>query len=112
MRIACVFGKVAAVFHKHKAFDKIFSTSYLNTTVHAAEERFSEQELALIDTFCKKMGLDFGAIDVMRDKVDGKIYIVDVNKTCMPVLSLPADEQYRSLNMIAKCFEKGPTQRG
>ncbi len=112
LRIACVFGKVAAVFHKHKAFDKIFSTSYLNTTVHAAEERFSEQELALIDTFCKKMGLDFGAIDVMRDKVDGKIYIVDVNKTCMPVLSLPADEQYRSLNMIAKCFEKGLTQRG
>lgn len=105
LRIACVFGQVAAVFHKHKAFDKIFSTSYLNTTVHAANERLSPEELSLIKTFCKGMGLDFGAIDVMRDKDDGKIYIVDVNKTCMPVLSLPPQEQYRSLKMIAQCFE-------
>ncbi|MEP1230680.1 MAG: hypothetical protein ABJG88_08395, partial [Litorimonas sp.] len=107
LRIACVFGKVGAVFHKHKAFDKIFSTSYLNTTVHLAQDRFSENELTLIETFCQAMGLDFGSIDVMRDKVDGKIYIVDVNKTCMPVLSLPTKEQLRSLKMIAKVFEKG-----
>jgi len=105
LRIACVFGEVAAVFHKHKAFDKIFSTSYLNTTVHTAQERFSPEELSLIKTFCAAMGLDFGAIDVMRDKSDGRIYIVDVNKTCMPVLSLPPAEQYRSLKMIAQSFE-------
>lgn len=106
LRIACVFGQIAAVFHKHKAFDKIFTTSYLNTTVHTAQACFSPEELGLITIFCDQMGLDFGAIDVMRDKADGKIYIVDVNKTCMPVLSLPPKDQYRSLKMIAKSFEK------
>ena len=106
LRIACVFGKVAAVFHKHKDFDKIFSTSYLSTTVHNAAERFSDEELNKIAQFCAAMGLDFGAIDVMRDKNDGRIYIVDVNKTCMPVMSLPPEEQLRSLKMIAQCFEE------
>ncbi len=111
LRIACVFGKIGAVFHKHKAFDKLFSTSYLSTTVHEAEERFSKNELDLIEKFCADMGLDFGAIDVMRDKSDDKIYIVDVNKTCMPVLSLSPKEQYRSLKMIAKLFEAQLPQR-
>ena len=39
------------------------------------------------------MNLDFGAIDVMRDKNDERIYIVDVNKTCMPVLCLSLRQQ-------------------
>jgi len=106
LRIATVFGKIGAVFHKHKSFDNIFSTTYLKTTVHTPEERFSPEELALIETFCGAMGLDFGAIDVMRDKSDGRIYIVDVNKTCMPVMMLSPQEQYRSLKMIAKVFEE------
>lgn len=112
LRIACVFGKIGAVFHKHKAFDEIFTTSYLSTTVHEPSEKFGPEEENLIEQFCGKMGLDFGAIDVMRDKVDGKIYIVDVNKTCMPVLSLPRDAQLKSLGMISQLFTKRLPQRG
>lgn len=105
LRVAAVYGKVATVFHKHKDFNKRFGTAYLSTTVKNAEEVFDDTELKLIAQFCDEIGLDFGAIDVMRDKHDGRIYIVDVNKTCMPVLSLPCSEQYRSLSMIAKSLE-------
>lgn len=105
LRIACVFGHVAAVFHKHKAFEKRFGTDYLSTTVRNAVDVFSETERQNIAQFCETIGLDFGAIDIMRDKHDGRIYIVDVNKTCMPVLSLPKEEQHRSLAMIADAFE-------
>jgi len=107
LRIATAFGKVGAVFHKHKSFDNIFSTTYLSTTVHEPEERFSPEELGLIKTYCEVIGLDFGAMDVMRDKSDNRIYIVDVNKTCMPVMMLSPEEQHRSLKMIAKAFEDG-----
>lgn len=105
LRVASVYGEVAAVFHKHKAFEKRFGTQYLSTDVKNAEEVFSREELRLISQFCDAIGLDFGAIDIMRDKHDGRIYIVDVNKTCMPVLSLPDSEQYRSLKMIGKVLE-------
>ena len=106
LRIACVYGEVATVFHKHKALDKRFGTDYLSTDVRAAADLFSKTELTLIAEFCNQIGLDFGALDVMRDKHDKRIYIVDVNKTCMPVLTLPYPEQYRSFKLIADVLQR------
>lgn len=105
LRVASVFGKIATVFHKHKTFENRFSTTYQSTTVREAEAVFSSIEEDNITQFCDEIGLDFGAIDVMRDKHDMRIYIVDVNKTCMPVLSLPMEDQHRSLAQIARVFE-------
>ena len=107
LRVAYVFGKIAAVFHKHKSLEQRFGTDYLSTDIRLADDVFSVEEQTLIIRFCQKMGLDFGAVDVMRDKYDGKIYIVDVNKTCMPVLSLPMDAQLKSLEWIAEAFADG-----
>ena len=53
------------------------------------------------------MNLDFGSIDVMRDKHDGRIYIVDVNKTCMPVLCLSLKTQIKSQKKIAEALTAG-----
>ena len=72
-----------------------------------AEDVFSADEITLIKTFCQKMQLDFGAIDVMRDKHDGRIYIVDVNKTCMPVLCLKLKTQIKSQDKIAQALTAG-----
>ena len=110
LRIACTFGEVAAVFHKHKDLDVRFGTTYLSTDVRAAEDCFSELELNLISEFCEKIGLDYGAIDVMRDKHDSRIYIVDVNKTCMPVLSLTLKTQIDAQTRVARAFQKGLTR--
>jgi hypothetical protein len=43
----------------------------------------------------------------MRDKHDGRIYIVDVNKTCMPVLSLTLAQQIKSQQKIADSLLRG-----
>ncbi|NNC36064.1 MAG: hypothetical protein HKO02_01300 [Hyphomonadaceae bacterium] len=107
LRIACTFGKVAAVFHKHKDLDARFGTTYLSTDIRSAEDVFSTEELSLISEFCEKIGLDYGAIDVMRDKHDGRIYIVDVNKTCMPVLSLTLKNQIKAQYLVATAFQEG-----
>lgn len=102
MRIAYVGGEIPVVFYKFKDLDKRFGTAYARVDVRRAEDVLSEVEIAAFVTFCEAMGLDFGAIDVMRDKHDGRIYVVDVNKTCMPVLSLPLREQMQSLDKIAE----------
>ena len=41
----------------------------------------SETELSLIKEFCEKLGLEYGELDVLRNREDGKIYIVDANNT-------------------------------
>lgn len=101
LRMAYVGGEIPVVFHKYKALEKRFGTDYAQVDVRAAGEVFSTEEQTQLIHFCEAMGLDFGAVDVMRDKHDGRIYVVDVNKTCMPVLCLSQKEQRRAFRLIA-----------
>jgi len=102
LRLAIVDGDIPVIFHKYKIVSKRFGTDYAQVDVKDAVDVFSLKERSLILSFCEKIGLDFGAIDVMRDKHDGCIYIVDVNKTCMPVLSLTFREQLKSFRHISQ----------
>ena len=107
LRVAYVLGELALVYHKHKPLDDRFGTHYLSVDIYDANEVFSKDEVKLIKAFCKNMHLDFGAIDIMRDKNNGRIYIVDVNKTCMPVLSLSLKKQIKCQQKIADALVRG-----
>lgn len=106
LRCTCVGGEIVQVFRKEKATLKRFSTDYLETVLCAADDVLSSQERRQISAFCEAIGLDFGSIDVLRDhRGDGRIYIVDVNKTCMPVLSMPVAELGPALDKIGAAVE-------
>ncbi len=111
LRIAVVYGEVPIVFHKHKAEKKRFGTDYLSVDLLEPQNVFSQDELEKIAIFSEKIGLDFGAVDVMRDKHDRRIYIVDVNKTCMPVLSLSLKQQMIAQRRVAASFMKNIEER-
>ena len=52
----------------------------LSKTVMAeVSDCFTNEEVKKIHRFCEKLGLDYGEIDILRDRGDQKIYIVDVN---------------------------------
>jgi len=101
LRMAYVGGEIPVVFRKYKLLEKRFGTDYDHVDVWTADKAFSKDEQTQLIAFCEAMGLDFGAVDVMRDKHDGRIYVVDVNKTCMPVLYLTQKEQRRSFRQIS-----------
>lgn len=50
-------------------------------TLGTIGEVFSAFEIAQLQHFCAEMGLEYGAIDVLRDSNDGRIYVVDANNT-------------------------------
>jgi hypothetical protein len=51
------------------------------------------------------MALDFGGLDVLRDREDGRIYIVDVNKTDMgPPSALTAKDKLTAMRGLAQAF--------
>ncbi len=106
LRCACVGGQIVQIFRKEKATQSRFSTRYLQTTLCEPDEVLRPQERKRIAAFCDAMGLDFGSIDVLRDHGgDGRIYIVDVNKTCMPVLSMPVSELRPALHRVGLAVE-------
>jgi len=104
LRMAYVSGEIPVVFHKYKLIEKRFGTDYDHVDVWSADQAFSKEEQIQLIDFCEAMGLDFGAVDVMRDKHDGRIYVVDVNKTCMPVLCLSQKEQRQSFRLISEAL--------
>ncbi|MEL7547826.1 MAG: hypothetical protein AAGJ84_14320 [Pseudomonadota bacterium] len=104
LRANVVKGAISVVFHKFKTLEGRFGTNYLHTDVRDADDVFSKREKAQIRAFCREIGLDFGCIDVLRDINDGQIYIVDVNKTCMPVLSLSFKEQLKALRLMGNAL--------
>ena len=56
-----------------------------NVTVAAefvdTEDILSKEEQNNVLTFCKRLGMDYGELDALRDKCDGRLYIVDANNT-------------------------------
>ena len=55
--------------------------SLVSVRLADVHEFFSEEEFGKILCFCQNMGLDYGELDLLRDKTDQRLYIVDANNT-------------------------------
>ena len=100
-----VGGEIPFVYLKRRTADGRFSND--NKRVDLAETRalYTEDEIAKIRAFARAMQLDFGGLDVLRDREDGRLYIVDVNKTDMgPPTALPGRQKLRAMRMLADAF--------
>lgn len=66
----------------------------------------SKEEQSNIIKLAKIMGLDCGEMDILRDKTDGKIYIIDVNKTPTMLISRFNDEEQNQVYKDLKYYFK------
>lgn len=102
LRTPCVGGSPVLVWHKFKTAGESFAIHSHRTRLRDPADVFSSEELALIRRFNARMGLDWGGLDILRDRNDGRIYVVDVNKTDLgPVISLSWRDKIISMNRLA-----------
>ncbi len=104
LRTPFVGGRPVAVFLKRRPADQRFAN--LNTTVSLArpQEMFSADEIETLSRFAQAMRLDWGGLDILRDRSNGRLYVVDVNKTDMPPLILPWTDKLRAVSRLARAF--------
>lgn len=70
------------------------------------KEAFSRAELAQLFRFAQTMGLDYGEVDIMRDRGDGRIYVVDVaNTPAGPIKELSPADMRHALTTLCAAFE-------
>lgn len=114
LRTCTVGGKAACVFIKRRPVTKRFLNTNTEVSLRAPEEVFTPAELEQISAFTREIGLDWGGVDVLRDRADGRLYIVDANKTDMgPPISLNLPDKLKATRMLAKAFRayvRGPSQ--
>ena len=107
LRTPCAGGEPVVVWIKTKTPDGRFSINNRKATLGEPSQVFSPAELDRIRQFNQRMGLDWGGLDILRDRGDGRIYIVDVNKTDLgPVIALSWRDKIRSMNRLAAALRK------
>ena len=106
VRVPVINGAVPFVYMKYRPTAKRFDSSRNNIVrLCPVEEALSAEEIRDIGKFARSIGLDYGELDVLRDRDDGRIYIVDANKTPTgPSYRLPSAESRRAVNILALAF--------
>ena len=101
LRCPIIGGDVHLVFVKRRALKTRFANTNASVVMRAPKDLLTTEERAKLKTFAKAMGLDWGGMDVLRDKQDGRIYVVDVNKTDMgPPIALPMKDKNKATAIL------------
>lgn len=103
LRCPTVNGKIGLIFIKHRPLHSRFANFNARVELARPEDYLSAEERTKLAAFARAMRLDFGGLDVLRDRSDGRIYVVDVNKTDMgPPIALPLADKFRATRILTK----------
>ena len=80
-RATVVAGKVVVVFRKRRELHERFANAIGTAKLLVPLDAFSAEECSRIGDLATDMGLDVCELDVLRDRGDGRVYVVDANNT-------------------------------
>lgn len=80
-RVAITGDRIPLVVIKRRSVEERFDRSAGYAVLAAAEEVFSAAEQSKIFELCRNFRFEFGDLDILRDRTDGRIYVIDVNPT-------------------------------
>lgn len=105
LRTPFVGGRPALVFIKRRPLDQRFANLNTEVELTTPEAVFSPAEIERLCAFAQAMRLDWGGLDVLRDRADGRLYVVDVNKTDMgPPLALPLADKLKATALLSRAL--------
>jgi hypothetical protein len=81
IRVLFFKDHIPFVYLKYKLKENMFKPTNHKVIIKQASEVFSPEEVAGIIKIPQKMGLDFAELDVLRNRKDNRIYVIDVNDT-------------------------------
>jgi hypothetical protein len=108
LRVPVVGDTIPVVYRKYRPASELFNP-LVNTWVVVSEPLrvFAADELSGLVRLARALHIDFGEFDVLRDRADGRMYVVDANPTPRgPPGPLPTRVRRRALRAVATAFER------
>jgi hypothetical protein len=106
MRMPVIGDRMPFVYVKYRPTEVRFKNRNSRVELGQVEELLSPEEVASVKAFCAAMRLDYGEIDVLRNRDDGRIYIVDVNTTPSgPPNQIAPEDGRRAIAHMARVFQ-------
>lgn len=105
-RVPIYDGAAPLVVEIHNTADERFTPNTKRARLVASEDAFSRDERERLRTFAADLSMDFGELDVLRDRRDGRIYVVDANTTPHGPTGRVTDEERTPLySVLADAFD-------
>jgi hypothetical protein len=105
LRCCIVGGSPIIVFRKRRPLARRFLNENVEVLLDEPRNCYTSDEIGVIERFAADVGLDWGGVDVLRDRTSGRIYIVDANKTDMgPPVALKLGAKLRATRRMAIAF--------
>jgi len=106
IRVPVVKNLLDFVYIKYRNINERFTNTTIKTDLKHVTEIFSENEIELLNKFCEKNYFEYGELDVLRNKNDNKIYVVDVNNTPLgPPKNTTREDKNKAIKKIANEFK-------
>jgi hypothetical protein len=106
IRTPIIGGQIPFVYIKERPLEARFANDNSRCLFLETGEALSPEEVERVQAFVAAMRLDVGSLDILRDRETGRIYIVDVNKTCMgPPVILNLRDKFRAVHRMAGAFK-------
>ena len=99
-------GRPPLVYVKRRGPADLFHNRNAVVEITDPADAFSADELDRLAVLADAMGLDYGEVDVLRDRADGRIYVVDVNQgPSGPPETLAPPEREVAARRLAAAFD-------
>lgn len=104
LRTPVIGGTIPVVIEKRRPLARRFENYQDDLRVHDPAMIYSLQERTDLLRLAAQLGLDFGEMDVLRDR-DGRLFVVDVNnRPAGPAKELRPDLKRRAFDAMLPCF--------
>jgi hypothetical protein len=114
-RPAIIAGRIVVVYEKRRQYPEWFAGREKVKMAHADDVYSADEQVALL-RFCSSIGMEYGELDVVRDKGSGLIYVVDANRTPVRPKGLPVECEDEAFGPMAAAFaellKRGGDARG
>jgi glutathione synthase/RimK-type ligase-like ATP-grasp enzyme len=105
LRVVYSDGEIPFGYRKMRPASERFSNTNVSASLLKPAQEFSIGELQAIVKLARLMGLDFGEMDVLRDRHDGRIFVCDVNTTPFgPPNNIIREDWVRALDLYCSAF--------
>ncbi len=105
-RLPRIHGVYPLVYIKTRPMSRRFGGVNSSVEMHLdLKQVFSEEEIAKLEEFARATKLDCGEIDVLRDRDDGRIYVIDINPTAHgPLRGITPERANKARRILASHF--------
>lgn len=106
LRTPVMGTRIPLVYKLYRPLAHRFSVDDTRAEIFNTTEVFSADEAELLVRFAVEMGMDYGELDVLRDRNDGRTWVVDANPTPWgPPRTLGPAEQQKAVERLSRDFQ-------